>query len=356
MNQKKYFLILLVTVLLVAVFGFGGVAVAGEIKTVTFEHGGYNRSYDYYIPSGYDGSTAVPMVLSFHGLGSNPSGQQLLTKFNYLAEQEGFIVVFPNSTVLEGSHPNLPALPGSNKQWNVGVDRSLQYFEGVDDVGFVEAIIDRLSSEYKIDGDRIFATGMSNGAMFSYYLAVKLPDRIAGIAAVTAPMTVNILDESAQPATIIIMMGTEDPIVPYDGVEGFITSIDETVSFWLDVNGITAEPEVEYLPQTAEDDSTRIKRTIYAGGIDGTAVILYTVEGGGHTWPGGPQYFPAEAIGPVSYHMDGSAVIWEDLMEYCREARADMNWVYYAGAGVLLLVIIVAVLLGVRKKNQAGSA
>lgn len=204
------------------------------------------------------------------------------------------------------------------------MNRSLQYFESVDDVGFVEAIIDQLSSEYKIDRSRIFATGMSNGAMFSYYLAAKLPDKIAGIAAVTELMTVNLLEEPVKPVTVIIMMGTNDPIVAYEGVEGFNSSIDETVAFWVEVNGITTEPEVEYLPQTAEDDLTRIKRTVYSGGIDGTAVILYSIEGGGHTWPSGPQYYPVEYIGLVSRHINGSAVIWDNLVEYGRTARTDL--------------------------------
>jgi hypothetical protein len=109
---------------------------------------------------------------------------------------------------------------------------------------------------------------------------------------------------------------------------------------------------------------TRNKRTSWTDGIDGTAVILYTVEGGGHTWPGGHQYFPVVFIGLTSQQMDGSAAIWKDFVEYERQASvdlnveyghqasADSNWVYYAGAGVLLLLIILIIVLSARKKKQ----
>lgn len=357
MFQNKFSRIVFLLLIVAALSVLGSEVGALEVKTVTIEHGGLERSFEYYIPTGYDGSRALPLVLSFHGLGSNAAGQQGLTRLHILAEDEGFIAVFPNSSVLEGTHPHLPALPGANVQWNIGMPMSLQYFEGVDDIGFVEAIIDHMSAEYKIDQERIFATGMSNGAMFSYYLAAKLPDRIAGIAAVTSPMTINIPDEEEfKPVTVIIMNGTEDPIVEYEGREGFTLSTDETVAFWVEVNGITAEPVEEYLPQTTENDPTMIKRTVYSGGVDGVAVILYRIEGGGHTWPGGPQYFPLAAIGPVSRHIDGSAVIWADLMEYGREAKAVGIWLYYAGAGAFILLIIAAAKLLRRNKKKACCA
>lgn len=358
MLKKKVLLLTLLVFMLVAVFGFGASAVASQVTTVTFEHGDHERSYNYYVPSSYDGKQRVPLVFSFHGLGSEPAGQQLLTQMVYLAEDEGFIAVFPSSTALEGTHDVLPALPNANRQWNIGLPMSLQYFAEVDDVGFVEEIIEQLSSEYRVDRNRVFATGMSNGAMFSYYLAAKIPDKIAGIAAVTAGTPLNIAEmkDELKPVTVIIMMGTDDPIVPYEGTEGAFMSAEATAAFWVEVNGITAEPEVEYLDPVKDDDPSRIKRTMWTGGIDGTAVILYTIEGGGHTWPGGHQYYPVEAIGLASQQMDGSAVLWENFVEFGPEATADLNWIYYAGGGVLLLVIIVVVLLAVRKKKPAAEA
>jgi polyhydroxybutyrate depolymerase len=378
MPKKTLLLLAVLFLILVTVFGFGSVTFASEVTTVRMEHGGYERTFDYYVPPSYDGSEAIPVVFSFHGLGRDPAEQQLLTRMVFLAEDEGFIAVFPASTTLEGTHEALPALPDANKQWNVGLPRSLQYFEGVDDVGFVEAIIDYLTGEYNIDKAQVFATGFSNGAMFSYYLAAKIPDKIAGVGAVGAGAPLNIAEmkDELKPLPVIIIMGTEDPIVPYEGREGSFMSAEATAAFWVEINGINSEPEVEYLDPIKDDDPTRIKRTSWTDGIDGTAVILYTVEGGGHTWPGGHQYFPEEFIGLSSQQMDGSAAIWKDFVEHGYQADAELsveygnqesadlntederhddaglNWTYYAGAGALLLLIILIFVRSIRKKKQ----
>jgi len=376
MPKQRLTLLTLLFLILSVVLGFGSVTYASQVTTVNIEHGGYERTFDYYVPPSYDGSEAVPVVLSFHGLGGDPAGHQLLTRLAFLAEIEGFIAVFPASTTLEGDHESLPALPNANKQWNIGLPRSLQYFEDVDDVGFVEAIIDYLTGKYNIDKTQVFATGFSNGAMFSYYLAAKIPDKIAGIGAVGAGTPLNLAEmkDELKPVPVIIIMGTEDPIVPYEGREGSFMSAEATAAFWVEINGINNEPEVVYLDQT-KDDPTRIKRTSWTEGIDGTAVILYTVEGGGHTWPSGHQYYPVEFIGLTSQQVDGSAAIWKDLVEYGHQAisevnvedgnqdcadlnmederQADwgLNWAYYTGAGVLLLLIIFLIVRSARKKK-----
>ena len=377
MLKQRLTLLTLLLLILVVVLGFGSVTYASQVNTVKMEHGGFERTFDYYVPPSYDGSEAIPVVFSFHGLGRDPAEQQLLTRLVFLAEVEGFIAVFPASTTLEGDHEALPALPNANKQWNIGLPRSLQYFEGVDDVGFIEAIIDYLTGKYKIDKTQVFATGFSNGAMFSYYLAAKIPDIIAGIGAVGAGAPLNIAEmkDELKPVPVIIIMGTEDPIVPYEGREGSFMSAEATASFWVEINGINAEPEVEYLDPIKDDDPTLIKRTSWTEGINGTAVILYTVEGGGHTWPGGHQYFPAEFIGLSSQQMDGSAAIWKDFVEYGHQAKAELgveygnqdntdlrienerqanaglNWTYYAGAGALLLLIMLIIVRSTRKKK-----
>ena len=376
MLKQRLTLLTLLLLILVVVLGFGSVTYASQVNTVKMEHGGFERTFDYYVPPSYDGSEAIPVVFSFHGLGRDPAEQLLLTRLVFLAEVEGFIAVFPASTTLEGDHEALPALPNANKQWNIGLPRSLQYFEGVDDVGFIEAIIDYLTGKYNIDKTKVFATGFSNGAMFSYYLAAKIPDKIAGIGAVGAGTPLNLAEmkDELKPVPVIIIMGTEDPIVPYEGREGSFMSAEATAAFWVEINGINAAPEVVYLDQT-KDDPTRIKRTSWTDGIDGTAVVLYTVEGGGHTWPRGHQYYPVEFIGLTSQQMDGSAAIWKDFVEYGHQASAELNvedgnqdsadlnmederqdnaglnWTYYAGAGALLLLMMLIIVRSNRKKK-----
>ncbi len=286
----------------------------------------YNRTYLYYIPSSYDGSEAIPLLFSFHGMGSSGVEQIDLTKFDELAEQEGFIAVFPDSTNLPRDeespcYPSLIALEDANPvfasidliQWNIGTNLSLQYCAGIDDVGFTSDMVDWFDDNYNIDESRIYATGMSNGAQFSHYVALMLPDTFAGIAPVCSPLTTNMTWESVTPTTVIMMMGPTDPIVPYDGnALASIYSMNDTVDFWLDVDGIPLETEpVETVWGPTSSDTTVVHRYVYSGGTDGTQVILFKVQGGGHTWPGGPLYSPY--VGKVTTHIDGSALIWKHL-------------------------------------------
>jgi polyhydroxybutyrate depolymerase len=287
-----------------------------------------NRTYLYYIPSSYDGSEAVPLLFSFHGMGSSGVEQIDLTKFDELAEQEGFIAVFPDSTNLPRDeespcYPSLIALENANPvfasidliQWNIGTNLSLQYCAGVDDVGFASDMVDWFDDNYNIDESHIYATGMSNGAQFSHYVALMLPDTFAGIAPVCSPLTTNTTWESVTPTTVIMMMGPTDPIVPYDGnALASIYSMNDTVDFWLDVDGIPLETEpVETVWGPTSKDFTVVHRYVYSGGTNGTEVILFKVDGGGHTWPGGPQYSSVVVIGFTTTHIDGSALIWKHL-------------------------------------------
>lgn len=328
MALKRYCIIALVA-LMVAVLPAGGSIVVAEecspefspglhtgwmIKT--YQSGTYNRTYLYYIPSSYNGSKAVPLLFSFHGLGSNGAQQRDLSKFDALAEQEGFIAVFPYATVLKrDDYPEaqLPPLPGAEIQWNLGA-ASLQYYAGIDDVGFVADMIDWFQTHYKIDASRIYSTGMSLGAMFSYLLAFNLTGTFAAIAPVCAPMPWGFGNLTTDPITVIVTHGTADPILSYYGYGGsggnVTYSIDETVAYWCAIDNVSAQPETTTWGPT-DRDTTVVTRYVYRGGTNGTEVILFKVQGGGHTWPGGPLYSPF--VGAVSTHIDGSALIWKHL-------------------------------------------
>jgi len=276
----------------------------------------YNRTYEYYIPTGYTGSEEVPLLFSFHGLGSNGIDQIDLTKFDVLAEQEGFIAVFPNATVLDPEdypEAELPPLPGAEIQWNLGAG-SLQYYAGIDDVGFVADMVDWFGDNYNIDASRIYSTGMSDGALFSYLLAFNLTDTFAGIAPVCGPMPWGFGNPTTTPITVILMHGTADQILYYNGYGGMggnVTySVDETIAYWCGVDNTTTGP-VETVWGPTISDGTVVHRYVYSGGTNGTEVILYKVQGGGHTWPGGPLYSPF--VGAVTTHIDGSALIWKHL-------------------------------------------
>jgi len=288
----------------------------------------FNRTFEYYVPSSYSDATAVPLLFSFHGLGSSGLEQIDLTKFDVLAEQEGFIAVFPDATRLDPADPrwsaygaSLPALTGSNIMWNCGDITGipiapLQYYAGVDDLGFVRDMLSWFETNYNINESEIYSTGMSNGAMFSYFLAFYVPDVFAAIAPVCAPMMLNLgvnATTTPAPITVIVVRGTSDPVIPEPGECGLICdnfsfSTNETIAYWCGVDGITAEP-VETVWGPTSEDATIVHRYVHSGGVNGTQVILFMVDGGGHTWPGGPLY--SIWVGAITTHIDGSALIWK---------------------------------------------
>ena len=349
MNLKKYCIIALVAVMAMVLSMGSSIPVAAELASGSPDlspglHMGwmtenytdwnnitstYNRTFLYYIPSSFTNLTAVPLLFSFHGLGSNGLEQIDLTKFDVLAEQEGFIAVFPYATDLpRDDNPckdNLPPLPGAEIMWNLGGE-SLQYCAGVDDVGFVADMVNWFETNYNIDESRIYSTGMSNGAMFSYLLAFNLTGTFAGIAPVCSPMPWGFGNFTATPITVILMHGTGDPILSYYGYGGsggnVTYSVDETIAYWCGVNNITTPPvTTTWGPWTPVSENTTITRYVYSGGTNGTQVILFKMEGCrtvyyvtncvGHTWPGGPQYADPILIGYVSNQTDGSAQIWK---------------------------------------------
>lgn len=285
----------------------------GELVQGELEHAGYERTYEVYIPSSYDGSTPVPLLFSFHGMGGTSAGQINSSGYTDIAEEEGFIAVFPNSTRLTDAGeyqqyiPQIP-LEIAGAQWDPGIGIALQYYYNVDDVGFISKLIDKLVDEYNIDTNRIYATGHSSGGMFMYNLAIHLADKLTAVAAVASPMTLGLKDkEPANPITVIQVMGNEDEIIPFEGGPDNIFralpgqpvwfSFYESGKFWADKNGITSEPT-----QTRIGDN--VVKTVYTGGADGTEVILYEIEGGSHAWP------HEEEI--------NSQVIWDELSRFAR--------------------------------------
>jgi polyhydroxybutyrate depolymerase len=230
------------------------------------------------------------------------------TGFSRLAEREGFAVAYPQ---------------GFEKHWNDGRTGTKwkAHKENIDDVGFLTRLIDHISKECNIDAKRIFSTGISNGGLMSYRLALDIPDRIAAIAAVTANLQVELAQrkDSGAPVSVLIMNGTEDPLVPWAGGDihlftrkdlGKVISTEDTVRFWVNRNRCSDVPRVSEEPDRAPDDGTRIRCQVYSGGLKGTEVVLYTVEGGGHTWPGGFQYLSEKIIGKTSRDMNATDVIW----------------------------------------------
>jgi len=180
-----------------------------------------------------------------------------------------------------------------------------------------------LGRELSVDPRRVYATGISNGAMFSYRLACDLPGVFAAIAPVAGAMPAALAAGCAHtaPVSVLALQGTADPLMPYGGGgvarrRGRVLSAKRSIEFWAAVSGCAAAPVTTAEPDRAPDDGTRARRTVYGGCRDGRAVELYTIEGGGHTWPGGPP--AGRAVGRVSRELDATPLIWSFFARHAR--------------------------------------
>ena len=253
--------------------GFVFSSSAQQTINASITHDGIERDYILYVPEIYDGSTAVPLVLNFHGFGSGASQQMFYGDFRDIADTEGFLLVHPEGTTLIG-----------NQFWNVG-------FPGlsstIDDVGFTEALIDELATLYTIDLDRVYATGMSNGGFMSFLLACQLSEKIAAVASVTGSMTQDTFDDcNAQlPTPVLQIHGTEDDVVSYNE-NNLSLPIPNVISYWVDHNNCETTPTTTTLPDVDVSDGSTIEYSVYEDGDNGITTEHMKVIGGGHTWPG----------------------------------------------------------------------
>lgn len=258
---------------------------------------GLTRTCSVHVPPGYDGSRAVPLVLVLHGLGGDGAGMARLTHFNAVADQGGFIVAYPD---------------GYERRWTFG---KLPLIGGVDDVECITALIAALSSDLCIDQARIYAVGMSNGGGLVDLLICRCADLFAACAVVAAATSsfVARLCRPSRPVSVLMIAGTNDPLIAFEGGRRrrkVLLSVPAAAQHWARTAGCATVPVVSYLPGVAQD-GTRVRREVYSGGPDGAEVVLYTIEGGGHTWPGGIAYLPERMMGRTSRQMDASQVIWD---------------------------------------------
>src|SRR4051812_17686664 len=157
------------------------------------------RTYLVHVPAGRETSGPMPVVLAYHGLGTNAKTMVRFCGLSETADREGFLVVYPNGT---GESPNVLT-------WNAGNCCAYALMHNVDDVGFTRALLDELAGMMSVDANRVFAAGMSNGGMMAYRLACELGDRIAAIASVSGPMEIAGV-RPARPVSVIHFHGTED--------------------------------------------------------------------------------------------------------------------------------------------------
>lgn len=257
----------------------------------SINHGGLERDYTLYIPASYSGGNEAPLLFNFHGYTSNAWQQAFYSNFNTVADDEGFIIVYP-----EGTLDNT-----GNSHWNVGWGGST-----VDDIGFTSALIDSISADYSINQDRVYSVGMSNGGFMSYQLACELSDRIAAIASVTGSMNMGSFNSCNpnHPMPIMEIHGTADGNVPY-------ATIPSVIDFWASFNNCNSSAILTNVPNTSTTDGCTAEHQIWENGNNGSTVEHYKIIGGEHSWPG--ALFPN---GVTNQDIDASEKIWEFFSKY----------------------------------------
>ena len=183
------------------------------------------------------------------------------------------------------------------------------------EAGFLGALIDHLVQTQGVDPRRVYVTGISNGGMMSYRLAAEIPERVAAIAAVAGTLDVP-PSSIRQPVPILHFHGTADEYVLYEGGHGpktfsdnDHTSVADTMAAWVKVNGANPAPKEELLPDTS-DDGMRVTRYTYSTKTDPRNIVLYRIEGGGHTWPGRPAKIE-RMLGPATTDISANDILWE---------------------------------------------
>jgi polyhydroxybutyrate depolymerase len=272
--------------------------------------GELERSYVVCVPTGYVQRKALPAVIVFHGGGGTARAVRWETGWARKAEREGFLAVFP-----EGSRPDPSkrASFASNPQtWNDGSNRSNigAVARKVADVDFLRTMIRDLGARFKLDRQRIYATGFSNGASMTFRIGRELSREVAAI----APVAGSDWSESTgieRPISLLYITGTNDPLNPIEGgtirigskVMGRKPPVREFISNWVRMLECPPEPRVVY-------DKDGVKGLAYGPGRGHAEVVFYTIEGHGHTWPGGKNLLPERLVGKSSDAINATDVIW----------------------------------------------
>jgi polyhydroxybutyrate depolymerase len=265
--------------------------------------GDQDRPYLVHVPPSYDPQVPTPLVLALHPFATNGPMMALISGLSGTADREGFLVAYPNGTGR-----------GGMLHWNVGAEWS----GAADDMGYIAQVLDDLATVANVDPRRIYAIGFSNGAMMCYRLASELSDRIAAIAPVAGTTTTDEI-KAKRPVPVLHFHGTKDSFVSFQGTlwrqprSGRFRGVEATVRAWAEADGCPGEPVTTEVPRDA-DDGLVIKRVAYGPGRAGSEVVLYVIEGGGHTWPG--RVPPGSFLGKSALDLEANDLIWEFFLKH----------------------------------------
>lgn len=298
MASFKYWLLILV-----CLFGMTAVAAqdeTSETETFRLTYDGNERIYHVHLPEGYaETADPLPVIIAMHGAGGDGKNMEKITLYSDLADTNGFIAVYPN---------------GLNGIWNDGRVGDSRVPSDLDDVGFISAIIDALVEDFNVDTSRVYATGYSMGGMMAFRLGCELQDKIAAVASVASTFPGYLIEncDPASPVPVLVVQGTEDDVIPWDGIRrgNFIIylSAAETAMYWAAHNQCAPDPELVEGLDIANKDGTIIRQVYYTDCEQDAKVMIYVVAGGGHTWPGSEL---TATWGITSFDLYASPAIWQ---------------------------------------------
>lgn len=277
----------------------------------SLQHGGLTRNYKVYAPPSYDKEISTPVVIYLHG-GGGSMRAAFRDGVDKYSDKFGFLLAVPAGTGIY----KYKLLTWNAGGWNTKsgkVEKCCGYAaeNNIDDVGFIEKMIDEIKQNFNIDEKRIYSTGISNGGIMSYTLACQLSDKIAAIATVAPPGTPKKCPVS-KPVPVMHIHGTADPCTPFNGGIGGgclgskkyeMQSAQEMVDIWKKINGCLSDSQPSY-------NKGKASCITYQGCKNGADVEFCTVDGMGHTYSSGVQYLSIDKIGPVSYDISFDQ-IWE---------------------------------------------
>lgn len=279
------------------------------IYNVGFIVGGLERMVEVYIPPAYFEQTEpVPLLLVLHGAGGSGRGIAEFSEFASLADDEGFVLAFPD---------------GYNGAWNDA--RPDARVARVDDVTFLRRVITFMDANLNLDERNVFAAGYSMGGMMSFRLGCQLQDNIAAVASVASTFPAYLLDSClfVEPVPVLLIQGTEDEVIPPAGYRDplgnrMMLSVDETMRYWSETNVCAPTPTRDLLPDADPNDGTRVRARSYSACANDADVTVLLVRGGGHSWPGHviPTSFD---IGRTSMDIDATEAIWSFFEAHRRE-------------------------------------
>jgi polyhydroxybutyrate depolymerase len=284
-------------------------------------HGGLQRSYLVRVPPAARAGKPLPVVLNFHGGGGNAAVQKSYTRMDAAADRDGYVAVYPNGT---------GGIGGRLLTWNAGTCCGPAAASGADDVGFSLALLDDLAQRMSFDRARVYATGLSNGSMMAYRLAVEAPGKIAAVAGVAGAMTLPGFGPGMA-VPVMHIHSIDDPRALYDGGLGpafpftntrvLHQSVDAMLALWITRNACSDRAQVASPARGeagAPDAMHTATRYLYAPCRDGAEVVLWKLTGAGHVWPGGVQDYLPLLLGTGTTVIDANTEMWRFFRRFSR--------------------------------------